>query len=150
MSEVRFLSGKLGRWCNGSSVASKPTGQGSIPWRPVKFEKQYFGGIKMKLITIVAISVAVGLALFLILPTDEGMKKQNNWIPVGTVVKVQYFRGSFGYQPQTQIITTSNQFMVWGPISSVNYESQVYVNYRTSRLKIYASDNLYRQYKLCK
>ncbi len=104
----------------------------------------------MKLITIVAISVAVGLALFLILPTDEGMKKQNNWIPVGTVVKVQYFRGSFGYQPQTQIITTSNQFMVWGPISSVNYESQVYVNYRTSRLKIYASDNLYRQYKLCK
>lgn len=25
----------MGRWCNGSITASKPAGQGSIPWRPV-------------------------------------------------------------------------------------------------------------------
>lgn len=33
--QVRVLTGLMGRWCNGSRVASKPTSQGSIPWRPV-------------------------------------------------------------------------------------------------------------------
>ena len=29
-----------GRWCNGSTVDSKPTSQGSNPWRPVPLVAQ--------------------------------------------------------------------------------------------------------------